>query len=335
MKRVKVTAVGFSPRVLAIPGPGGPTAGHRGPEGAAGAGGAEGLAGHQYRRWQEEAQGAGGRDPSVRPCLPRPPARRSRRPDYSPGGADGGPPHPTPHPSPVPLKPLHPRASWLPSRLLNEATGSLLDDVQLVNTLQTSKITATEVTEQLETSETTEINIDLAREVSPCALRPGPLLARAPAPPALTPPPPQAYRPCAQRASVLFFVLNDMGRIDPMYQFSLDAYISLFILSIDKSHRSNKLEDRIDYLNEYHTYAVYRSARLPARRASSAGGPVALRRPLLLLVPSCCPMPPLLSPCSSLHILALGGVHGRGLTIIHGLTSPCSSVSSLQVSLEH
>ncbi|XP_042138199.1 dynein axonemal heavy chain 2 isoform X2 [Peromyscus maniculatus bairdii] len=116
-------------------------------------------------------------------------------------------------------------------RLLNEATGSLLDDVQLVNTLQTSKITATEVTEQLETSETTEINIDLARE---------------------------AYRPCAQRASVLFFVLNDMGRIDPMYQFSLDAYISLFILSIDKSHRSNKLEDRIEYLNDYHTYAVYR-----------------------------------------------------------------------------
>ncbi|CAH6786111.1 Dnah2 [Phodopus roborovskii] len=116
-------------------------------------------------------------------------------------------------------------------RLLNEATGSLLDDVQLVNTLQTSKVTATEVTEQLETSETTEINIDLARE---------------------------AYRPCAQRASVLFFVLNDMGRIDPMYQFSLDAYISLFILSIDKSHRSNKLEDRIEYLNDYHTYAVYR-----------------------------------------------------------------------------
>lgn len=76
---------------------------------------------------------------------------------------------------------------------------------------------------------------------------------------ALTPPPLQAYRPCAQRASILFFVLNDMGRIDPMYQFSLDAYISLFILSIDKSHRSNKLEDRIDYLNEYHTYAVYRS----------------------------------------------------------------------------
>uniref|UniRef100_A0A8C3P4G2 Dynein axonemal heavy chain 2 n=1 Tax=Chrysemys picta bellii TaxID=8478 RepID=A0A8C3P4G2_CHRPI len=116
-------------------------------------------------------------------------------------------------------------------RLLNEATGSLLDDVQLVNTLQTSKVTANEVTEQLETSETTEIKIDTARE---------------------------AYRPCAQRASILFFVLNDMGRIDPMYQFSLDAYIDLFNMSIHKSHRSAKLEERIRYLNEYHTYAVYR-----------------------------------------------------------------------------
>ena len=52
------------------------------------------------------------------------------------------------------------------TRLLNEATGSLLDDVQLVNTLQTSKVTATEVSEQLESSEQTEIKIDSAREVS-------------------------------------------------------------------------------------------------------------------------------------------------------------------------
>ncbi|CAH8605767.1 unnamed protein product [Dicrocoelium dendriticum] len=116
-------------------------------------------------------------------------------------------------------------------RLLNEAQGSLLDDEQLVNTLQTSKTTSTEVTEQLQIAEKTEAQIDAARE---------------------------GYRPCAQRASVLFFVLNDLGRIDPMYQFALDAYIDLFNLSIDKSPRSGKLEDRILHLNDYHTYAVYR-----------------------------------------------------------------------------
>ncbi|ESP04959.1 hypothetical protein LOTGIDRAFT_184938 [Lottia gigantea] len=116
-------------------------------------------------------------------------------------------------------------------RLLNETKGSLLDDEQLVNTLQTSKTTSQEVSEQLQISEQTEAKIDAARE---------------------------GYRQCAQRASILFFVLNDMSRIDPMYQFSLDAYIELFILSIEKSQRSSKLEERILNLNEYHTYAVYR-----------------------------------------------------------------------------
>lgn len=51
------------------------------------------------------------------------------------------------------------------ARLLNEASGSLLDDVQLVNTLQTSKDTAEQVSEQLASSEQTEKNIDSAREV--------------------------------------------------------------------------------------------------------------------------------------------------------------------------
>lgn len=49
-----------------------------------------------------------------------------------------------------------------------------------------------------------------------------------------------------------------MGRIDPMYQFALDAYIFLFTQSIDKSAKSQHLPDRIAALNEYHTYAVYR-----------------------------------------------------------------------------
>ena len=55
-------------------------------------------------------------------------------------------------------------------RLLNETKGSLLDDEQLVNTLQTSKITSQEVTEQLQISETTEVKIDAAREVRPIVL---------------------------------------------------------------------------------------------------------------------------------------------------------------------
>ena len=47
---------------------------------------------------------------------------------------------------------------------MNEAKGSLLDDEQLVNALQTSKTTSQEVSEQLTIAEQTEIKIDTARE---------------------------------------------------------------------------------------------------------------------------------------------------------------------------
>ena len=115
--------------------------------------------------------------------------------------------------------------------LLNTAQGSLLDDEVLVNALQSSKGVSQQVTEKVKISVETEKRIDGARD---------------------------AYRPSAKRASILFFVMTDLGRIDPMYQFSLEAYIELFVLSIDKSQKGFKPEERIQYLNEYHTYSVYR-----------------------------------------------------------------------------
>lgn len=51
-------------------------------------------------------------------------------------------------------------------RLLNESRGSILEDVELFTTLQTSKATSIEVKRSLETAETTEIQIDIAREVN-------------------------------------------------------------------------------------------------------------------------------------------------------------------------
>ena len=50
-------------------------------------------------------------------------------------------------------------------RLLNETRGSLLEDAELFSTLQTSKATSIAVQESLETAETTEVQIDAAREV--------------------------------------------------------------------------------------------------------------------------------------------------------------------------
>jgi dynein heavy chain len=116
-------------------------------------------------------------------------------------------------------------------RLLSETQGSLLENVKVFEALDLSKQSQKDINETLKLNEDLEIKIDLTRD---------------------------NYRLVAQRAARLFFVLQDFIFIDSMYQFSLDAYIQLFILSIEKSPRSLKLNERIDKLNDYHTYAVYK-----------------------------------------------------------------------------
>lgn len=34
----------------------------------------------------------------------------------------------------------------------------------------------------------------------------------------------ETYRACGKQSAILYFVLNDLNKIDPMYQFSLDWY---------------------------------------------------------------------------------------------------------------
>ena len=116
-------------------------------------------------------------------------------------------------------------------RLLSETQGSLLENVQVFQALDRSKQSQNDIDETLKINEDLEVKIDLTRE---------------------------SYRLVAQRAAILFFVLQDLTGIDSMYQFSLDGYIQLFHFSIEKSSRSLKLNERIDKLNDYHTYAVYK-----------------------------------------------------------------------------
>ena len=42
----------------------------------------------------------------------------------------------------------------------------------------------------------------------------------------------QAYTPVALRASILFFTIADLANVDPMYQYSLQWFIALFLHSI-------------------------------------------------------------------------------------------------------
>lgn len=71
----------------------------------------------------------------------------------------------------------------------------------LINTLADSKTTSSIIKERVEESEKTEIEIDLARK---------------------------KYTPVATRGSIIYFVIADLSGIDPMYQYSLQYYQTLF-----------------------------------------------------------------------------------------------------------
>lgn len=43
------------------------------------------------------------------------------------------------------------------------------------------------------------------------------------------------YNPIAKHARVLFFTVVEIGNIDPMYQYSLEYFIQLFLRSIKDS----------------------------------------------------------------------------------------------------
>lgn len=77
---------------------------------------------------------------------------------------------------------------------LSTAEGNFLGDYALVENLETTKRTAAEIEVKAEEAKKTEVEINIAREI---------------------------YRPAAARASLLYFILNDLHKINPMYQFSL------------------------------------------------------------------------------------------------------------------
>mmetsp|Transcript_20737 Transcript_20737/g.31917 ORF Transcript_20737/g.31917 Transcript_20737/m.31917 type:complete len:752 (-) Transcript_20737:861-3116(-) len=117
-------------------------------------------------------------------------------------------------------------------RMLQESKVNLLEDVELIDTLAISKDTSDDVKQTLEQAEIAMKKIDDTREM---------------------------YRACGKQSSILFFVLNDLNKIDPMYQFSLDWYKALFMRSIEES-REQMFQDRIKSIIKYHTLQVYKQA---------------------------------------------------------------------------
>jgi dynein heavy chain, axonemal len=115
-------------------------------------------------------------------------------------------------------------------KMLSESTGNILDDEELINTLANSKTTSSIIKERVEESEKTEKEINEARE---------------------------KYRSAATRGSIIYFVIADLASIDPMYQYSLTYYQSLFNKCIEDSTKSEDLQRRLANIIEYSTVVIY------------------------------------------------------------------------------
>ncbi|KAM5165262.1 dynein axonemal heavy chain 14 [Mantella aurantiaca] len=95
--------------------------------------------------------------------------------------------------------------------LLQKTEGHLLDDEDLIDTLQKSKLTSKDIMKRMKASEKTEETIEAARGI---------------------------YLPVARRGAVLYFVVADLVQLNYMYQFSLHWFHKVFVESMDISKTS-------------------------------------------------------------------------------------------------
>ncbi|KAL6263152.1 hypothetical protein P5V15_005953 [Pogonomyrmex californicus] len=113
---------------------------------------------------------------------------------------------------------------------LSSAGSNVLEDTSLVENLETTKRTAAEIESKVTEARGTSRQIDAAREL---------------------------YRPAAARASLLYFILNDLNTINPIYQFSLKAFSVVFQKAILKADPAPDVAGRVQNLIECITYSVF------------------------------------------------------------------------------
>mmetsp|Transcript_23863 Transcript_23863/g.43710 ORF Transcript_23863/g.43710 Transcript_23863/m.43710 type:complete len:2143 (+) Transcript_23863:3-6431(+) len=105
--------------------------------------------------------------------------------------------------------------------LLSSSTGNILDDEELIETLSSSKVMGVKIEEQVKQQEITAVQIQEVRQV---------------------------YKGHALRCAALYFIVGDLCIVDPMYQFSLDWFIKMFNVSIDRAEEKESKEERFTEL---------------------------------------------------------------------------------------
>ncbi|KAI9104654.1 dynein heavy chain and region D6 of dynein motor-domain-containing protein [Phlyctochytrium arcticum] len=114
--------------------------------------------------------------------------------------------------------------------LLSSVQGSPVDDERLIDTLGASKETSEEIQRKVAAAEQTEKDIDTTRN---------------------------KYTPVAIRTRILFFCITELANIDPMYQYSLNWFMNLFVSAITHSEKSDDIDQRVVNINEFFTFSLF------------------------------------------------------------------------------
>ncbi|KAF5830619.1 hypothetical protein DUNSADRAFT_14266 [Dunaliella salina] len=115
-------------------------------------------------------------------------------------------------------------------RELSNATGNILDNQELISTLESAKAKAVEIAEKLEASKVMAGHIEEARV---------------------------RYSPVAQRGAILFFVMDSLSAISNMYEYSLGSFLSVFNQTLNTSKKDVILENRLHNVIEALTFDIY------------------------------------------------------------------------------
>ncbi|KAK2910349.1 hypothetical protein Q8A73_008064 [Channa argus] len=67
----------------------------------------------------------------------------------------------------------------------------------------------------------------------------------------------ELYRPTAESASLLFFIVNDLSKINPMYQFPLKTFNLVFTKAMERAEWHEDVRTRVHPLMEAITYSVF------------------------------------------------------------------------------
>jgi dynein heavy chain len=103
-------------------------------------------------------------------------------------------------------------------RELSSSQGNILDNHELIATLENTKSTAVEIQGKMQQASITKDEIGVARS---------------------------AYQPVAKRGSILYFAEAGLATINSMYEISLDSFLGVFRTALESAKKDAVLENRM------------------------------------------------------------------------------------------